>query len=454
MNKRLWFALALAATPALLPAQDITIRLRDGARPALAIPNFRGDAAAQPVMRAFNDTLWSDLEGSGWFSLVPKTMYPKTNPQQPGDWRQATATQTAPQNGGGLWLTDWSGPPVSANYLGFGYAAAQNNLLALYGWLWDVGRGSQVIAKRYAASTVNEAGARKVAHEFAADILAQFGGKPLTGTHIYFVSDRTGNKEIWVMDADGGNERQITHLNSISQYPAVSPDGSKIVFTGWAPNPRVFIFSVDPARDVRAFSQPEYLNGTHGAPSFTPDGKQILYSSSAPGLKPTDCCRVFIANLDGSGARPITSPGWADMAPKANPKTGGEIAFVSGRSGPGQIYVTNLDGSDVRRLTTGEGEAGSPSWHPNGQMIAYASTHGYATGGWNIFTMDVASQKYLQLTHGEGKNECPSWAPDGVHIVFSSNRTGSFQIWTMLADGTQLRQLTRAGNNSNPAWGN
>ena len=112
-----------------------------------------------------------------------------------------------------------------------------------------------------------------------------------------------------------------------------------------------------------------------------------------------------------------------------------------------------MDGSDVERLTPGEGEASNPSWRPGGQIIAYAWTRGYATGDFNIFTMDVASRSYNQLTHSEGRNENPSWAPDGVHLVFMSTRSGKDQIWTMLADGTQARQLTTQGNNETPVWG-
>jgi TolB protein len=67
--------------------------------------------------------------------------------------------------------------------------------------------------------------------------------------------------------------------------------------------------------------------------------------------------------------------------------------------------------------------------------------------------MDVASRKYTQLTHGEGRNENPSWAPDGRHLVFMSTRAGLHQIWTMLADGTQVQQLTTQGNNETPVWG-
>jgi TolB protein len=205
------------------------------------------------------------------------------------------------------------------------------------------------------------------------------------------------------------------------------------------------VFSVDPVRDLRFYNQVASMNGQ---PSFTPDGKQIVYSSSAG-----RCCRIFIAGVDGRGFRPISSAGSLDAEPKVNPKTGGSIVFSSGRSGPEQIYMMNMDGADLERLTDSTGEASNPSWHPSGQLIAYAWTRGYAQGNFNIFTMDVVSRQYVQLTHDQGRNENPSWAPDGAHLAFMSNRTGHSQIWRMLADGTAQQQLTHDGLNYSPAWG-
>ncbi len=112
----------------------------------------------------------------------------------------------------------------------------------------------------------------------------------------------------------------------------------------------------------------------------------------------------------------------------------------------------NIEGADVDRLSSGDGDAVNPSWHPDGQHIAFAWTRGYEPGKFNIFVMDIATRRVEQLTHDEGKNENPSWAPDGRHIVFSSTRSGSSQIWTMLANGTQLKQLTTSGANEKPVW--
>jgi TolB protein len=233
-------AAAFAGILLVLAAQqsDVVIKLEGGARPAIAVPDLRGSGAAQPLMNAFNETLYNDLDASGLFKMVPKTMYPLQVPQQPSDFREQPASQLTrpgqqPPNGGGAWLSDWSSPPVSANYLAFGYTAVQNNVLVLYGWLFNVGQSSvsqaQVLGKRYFGSP-DEAGAKKTAHEFAADIIAQMGGTSLLGTKIYFVSNRTGHKEIWVMDPDGSNQRQISHFNSLSIMPAVSPGRHKNCF--------------------------------------------------------------------------------------------------------------------------------------------------------------------------------------------------------------------------------
>ena len=443
----------------LIHAQDrTTIKITGGTKPKLAVPDFRGSGDAQRLMAVFNQTLWTDLQNSGLFDLTPKTSMPLFIPQQPSDFQQPRepapgrrGRQPQPQNGGGHWMKDWSDPPLGATHLAFGYTAAQNGVLVLLGWVYDLAQSNpanaRLIGNRYAA-TVDEAGARKIAHEFAADIIAAGGGQSLFGTHIYFTSTRTGHKEIWRMDFDGKNQRQITHFNNLTDFASVSPDGTKIACTSWVNGPpAIFVFSVEPVRKYSFFNQTASVNAT---PSFTKDGKQILYSSSVgPG-----CCRIFIANLDGTGFKPISPYSSIDVEPKVNPRTGNDIVFTSGRSGPHQVYRMNMDGADIERLTPGNGEAGNPSWHPNGQMIAFSWTQGYATGGYNIFWMDVANPtQYKQLTHGEGKNENPSWSPDGTHIVFGSTRRGRSQIYSMLADGSNVQQLTDAGENMRPVWG-
>ncbi len=444
------------AAPAVPQQSDILIKLRQGERAALAVTDFRGTGGASQHMDSFNQTLFRELQDSGLFRMVPKSVFPLEAPQHPRDFRPPLPPATQPKRGTpaapvrqGPWLTDWSQAPVNANYLAFGYAAVQEDRLVIFGWFYNVNQqdlaNAQVLGKMYFGSA-DESGARQTAREFAADILGQFGFKSLMGSRIYFTSDRTGSKEIWSMEPDGSDQKQHTFYRSLSSFVAVSPDHTKIAFTTYAKgNPSIFIHSLETGRQLPFYNQRASMNAT---PEFTPDGTRLLFSSTAAGAY----AQIYICSLDGSGLRRLTSVRAVEVEPKVNPKTGAEVVFVSGRSGPPQIYRMNLDGVDLQRLTPGDGEAVNPSWHPDGRHIAFSWTKGYDPGNYNVFVMDVATREYIQLTHGAGRNENPSWAPDGRHIVFSSSRGGSNQLWTMLADGTQLRQLTTRGRNEKPVW--
>jgi TolB protein len=108
------------------------------------------------------------------------------------------------------------------------------------------------------------------------------------------------------------------------------------------------------------------------------------------------------------------------------------------------------DGTNVERIINEGGDAENPTWSPDGQFIAFAwkkpATH------YDIYIHDFVTGRNSQLTHDAGDNERPSWAPDGRHIVFASTRNGRSQIYSILANGQKLRQLTRNGSNEGPAW--
>ncbi|MBI5085422.1 MAG: PD40 domain-containing protein [Acidobacteria bacterium] len=451
--------LALAALVAASRAQqsDIVIKLTGGQKKTIALPDFRGAGAAAQYADLFNRTVFEDVQRSGLLAMAAKSFYPLNPPQQEPDLRP-TPAPGAPRRGeqpqapncNGRCLSDWAGAPTSANYLGFGYAAENAGQFVAFGHFYNTGiadpNAAKVFRKLYTGA-LSEDGARKTAHEYAADILQQFGVPSLAGTKVYFVSDRSGRgtKEIWVMDFDGANQRQLTQFKSISFTPAISADGLRLAFTTFAKGqPQIMMYSTETGRFIPFFNPPAPTNAT---PSFTPDSQQVLFASSIGGF-----LQIYVSDLSGANARRLSNSRAIEVEPKVNPKNPSEMLFVSGRGGLQQIYKMNLDGTDVVRLTNGEGEASNPSWHPDGQHIAFAWTRGYAPGNWNVFLMDVASRETVQLTHGEGKNENPTWAPDGRHLVFSSNRTGRSQIYSMLADGTSVTPLTRDGSNWMPVW--
>jgi len=423
-------------------------------KPLIAVPDFRASGAAASLMGAFNSTVASDLQSSPLINVVPKTLYPLQIPQQPSDLIAGVAPPSARAvNPQGNRLTDWSLPPISANYLGMGYGAENKGMLVVFGWFYTTSpnipslQQAQIFGKIYTAS-LDEAGAVDAGHRYASDILAQFGGKSLVGTRIVFVSNRTGNKEIWVMNWDGTDQRQLTRYRSISAFPSASPDGRIVAFTTYAGGyPAIQMFSLDTGRKLPFYNQRASMNAFV---TFTPDSKRIIFSSTLAGGP----AQLYTANADGGGLRRLTTTSSIEVEPKLNPKTGADLVDVSGRTGLPQVYHMNAEGANVDRLSAGTGEATNPSWNPDGDHIAFAWTRGFEPGNYNIFVMDVASRQTTQLTSNEGRNENPSWAPDGAHIVYASKRGRESQIWVMNADGTSKHPLTTSGSNEEPVWVN
>jgi TolB protein len=402
----------------------------------LAVPDFKpstGDPQNTALLKTFNDTFWNDLDNSGVVELVSKSFYPLQVPGQPAD----------------VTFDLWNVPPPNAAMLAFGNLGAATGKVTVQGWLYDVkNTGSpQVLGKQYTDVATDE-GARLIAHKFADEIILRLGGgiPGIAESKIYFVSDRSGHKEIWVMDYDGSNQSQLTHVGSISISPRISPDGSRLAFSsltksGWD----ILMYSMDLNRLV---SFPHF-GGTNLSPAWSPDATRLAFSSSRSGES-----EIYICDASGGNLHRMTANKGPDVSPAWNRKTGSQIAFVSGRTGLPQVYTMEADGTNQQRMTD-QGYAVSPNWAPNGQFLTMAWTRKYGPGdpgSSDIYLMDVASKQWVQLTHDGGRNDFPFWAPDGRHIVFQSSRSGKEQIWMMLADGTKLHQLTFTGRNTQPNW--
>ena len=402
----------------------------------LAVPDFKPaatDAESKKLATTFSVTLWNDLQAAGIFEVVSQSFYPVSAPGTPQEVN----------------LGEWSAPPPNANMLAFGNVVVQGGSLAVQGWLFDVKntQSPQVLGKQY-REDATEDNARLIAHRFADEIIFRLGGglQGVAESKIYFVSSRSGTKEIWQMDYDGANQKQITHIGTMALSPHISPDGSRIAFSAvsnveW----QILMYSLELNRQV---SFPRF-QGTNLSPAWSSDGKLLAFSSSRSGDS-----EIYVVDITGSNPRRVTNTKGPDVSPTWNPKTNAEIAWVSGRTGLPQIYTMASDGTNVVRVTD-QGYAVSPSWSPNGQFLAFAWIRHYgpgAPGASDIYVMDLASKQWVQLTHDGGRNDFPTWSPDGRHIAFQSNRTGKTQIWSMLADGSQARQLTTVGENSQANW--
>lgn len=402
----------------------------------LAVPDFKpgtADAQNAALLKTFNETLWNDLDVSGVVELVSKSFYPLQVPGQPPEVN----------------FIAWNSPPPNAAMLAFGNLGVSSGRLTVQGWLYDVKniQNPQVLGKQY-TDNASDAAARMMAHKFADEIIFRLGGgiPGIAETQIYFVSDRTGHKEIWAMDYDGSNQHQLTHLGSIALSPRVSPDGSRIAFSGltkagW----EIMMYSLELNR-MTSFPR---LGGTNLSPAWSGDGTKLAFSSSRSGEP-----EIYVCDAGGGNLHRMTTDRGPDVSPVWNRKTNAQIAFVSGRTGLPQIWTMEADGTNQQRMTD-QGYAVSPNWLPSGQFLAFAWVRKYGPGepgASDIYLMDIASKQWVQLTHDGGRNDFPWWSPDGRHIVFQSNRSGSLQIWSMLADGTKVQQLTFTGHNSQPNW--
>jgi len=188
------------------------------------------------------------------------------------------------------------------------------------------------------------------------------------------------------------------------------------------------------------------FRGTNSSPAWSPDGSQIAFMSSLSGDP-----QIYISDANGGHMQRITFAAGVSTSPAWNPKTGKEMAFVSDRGGDPVLYTANTDGSNVQKIDLPDmGYVIDPSWSPNGQLLAFSWRR--PSGNYDIYVMDLSTHQLLELTRDEARNERPSWAPDGRHLVFESTRTGTRQIWSMLADGSQPRELTFTGQNESPNW--
>lgn len=215
-----------------------------------------------------------------------------------------------------------------------------------------------------------------------------------------FASDRSGNYDIFVINADGGGQTKLTTNLADELDPDWSPDGKKIVFMR---------------------------------------GNSIANRA------------IYVMNADGTNQVALTDVSADNITPAWSPD-GTRIAFASDRDGRYQIYVMNADGGSPIKLTTNFLDNASPTWSPDGTRIAYMSVDSQDVS--EIYVMKADGSGQINLSNRPAADDVsPSWSPDSQKIVFASDRDGNYEIYVMNADGSsQTRVTNNAVEDDFPAW--
>jgi TolB protein len=325
--------------------------------------------------------------------------------------------------------------------------------------LYNVRTRQQALGSEY---TGTDQFPRNFAHSAADDIHKQQRNlRGVARTKLAFISDRerqrvrgTGqqnreSKEVWISDYDGANQRRVTLGNELNAGPpSWSPDARAVAYSSWRKVATGGAIDIYISRIFQGMLEnpTKGRSETNMQPVFSPDGTRIAFTSN----RYDNNLEIYVMNVDGSGLRRLTNHPAADAVPTWAPN-GAQIAFTSDRSGTAQIYVMSAtDGSNLRKISS-ETTAESASWSPTGGQIAFAARTG---AGYDVKVFDLSTGETRPLTYGEGSNESPAYSPNGRHLAFMSTRKGGSQIYTMTLDGRDVRQITTTGNNVTPSWSN
>jgi len=392
--------------------------------PILIVP-FGGDAKNAASVAIVEDVLRSDLERSHVFELV-----------KPAALGLSFKSKEAPT------------PALSAKASKLGVLAlvwarldTQEKGWVLESYAYETAKGSQLVGVKLFGG---DRKLRGLAHRFSDKLTQHFTGeKGVAQTKIAYISDLSGNKEIYIMDYDGANKVPVTRDKNIAISPRWSSDARKITYTSYrSGNPNLYLIDLKTGQrnEVAAFP------GLNFSASWAPLEELIAFAATKDGN-----AELYLIKPSGKDLKRLTFNLADDLSPSWSP-TGKQIAFTSDRGGGPQIYIMNASGANVHRLTFEGNYNTSPAWSPKGDWIAYACRN--EERRLKICADRADGSESIAVTEsGSWDDESPSWALNGRELIFTSNRKGKNQIFSIHLDGTHLRQLTsNPANNISPSW--
>lgn len=400
----------------------------------VAIPDFLpkySDPSARELSVKLAQVLREDLDASGLFQVIPQENYLQSFPFDDGKedfqaWTMIGAEACA------RGLFDRKGEDFFQIELRF----------------YDVAARRLVLGKRYTGSIKS---LRRMIHRFADEILDWLTGERGSfETSIAFVSNRSGRKEIYIMDSDGEDLNPLTSNRTLNLSPEWL-DTRSVFYTSYKNvYPQLYLKQVAEGRDIQVTRKTRFNLGA----AVSPNGKKIALAMKNKGGN----IDIYLMNPNGTDLRRVTTSEAIDLSPAWSPDSR-FMAFVSDRTGSPQIYLLNLvagsEGPRNRsvRLTREGSYNTSPAWSPDGKRIAFS---GRRDSQFDLFFINLDQDEpktATRLTDTVWNEEDPAWSPDGRMLVYCANQRGNYDVYTRSVFAGKTRRLTDAPSyDGAPAW--
>jgi TolB protein len=297
----------------------------------------------------------------------------------------------------------------------------------------DVARADgQVVASEAATGTSTRA-----AFFRAADIAVArtVGLRGFFATRLVFISQRTGHREIYTSDLFFGGAQQITHDNALALSPRWSPDGHRIVYTGYFQSGRPDVFELVNENGLWRRQTFASFQGTNDCAHFSPDGSRVAMVLTGEGSPD-----IYVSNAEGRAVSRRTHSSAAKASPCWSPD-GTQLVFTS-EPGP-QLYLMSAAGGTPQRIYTDiSSYCAEPDWS-RGDPTKLAFTI-HVGRVYQVAVYDFSTHTSQQVSHAPYDAVNPCWLADGRHLLYTARTSGGSTVWILDTISGKARQLSPA----------